>query len=109
MYRKNPPTKNTIKRNESYQGERIELKVVRMTTNKEQVDGTVPLIYTDRKLGVQPGFNPRTDRFEVAIDAMDRRSKKILAQREARMNPVENTTATGDGTTVDVKGGKSGA
>ena len=35
-------------------------------------DGVFPTIYTEKKDGVQPEFDIRTDRFEVAIDAVDK-------------------------------------
>ena len=35
-------------------------------------DGVFPTIYTEKKDGVQPEFDIRTDRFEVAIDAIDK-------------------------------------
>ena len=35
-------------------------------------DGVFPTINTEKKDGVQPEFDIRTDRFEVAIDAIDK-------------------------------------
>ena len=35
-------------------------------------DGVFPTIYTEKKDGVRPEYDIRTDRFEVAIDAMDK-------------------------------------
>jgi len=66
MYKK--PIKNTsyIGLNQSIEGETIEQKVERVTTNKEPISDGAPLIYTERKEGVQAGYNIRTDRFEIA-------------------------------------------
>ena len=39
---------------------------------KEPITDGAPIIFTDAKDGVRPEFNPRTDRWEIAIDAMDK-------------------------------------
>lgn len=87
MYTQTRWTKNTLKINKSKQGETIEEKVSRITNNKEPIKDGAPMIYTNRKEGVKPGYDVRTDRFEVAIDAMDKVSKAHLAKREERHNP----------------------
>ena len=81
-YKLSTPT--SIKFNESYEGETIEQKIERVTNNQEPIKDGAPLIYTDRKDGVQAGYNIRTDRFEVAIEAMDKITKTKIAQRESR-------------------------
>lgn len=43
-------------------------------------DGVFPTIYTEKKDGVQPEFDIRTDRFEVAIDAMDKINQSMANQ-----------------------------
>ena len=43
-------------------------------------DGVFPTIYTEKKDGVQPEFDIRTDRFEVAIDAMDKINQSAANQ-----------------------------
>ena len=84
MYKVKPYHKTTIKLNQSTQGETIEQKVERITNNGEPIKDGAPLIYTDRSEGVLAGYNIRTDRFEVAIDAMDKVQKTKIAQREER-------------------------
>jgi hypothetical protein len=79
-YEKAKPT--TIKVNASYQGERIEQKIQRIVNNKEPITDGAPIIYTERKDGVRPEYNIKTDRWEVAIDAMDVVSKTNTAKRE---------------------------
>lgn len=64
-----------------YEGESIEAKVTRLILNKEPIKDSAPLIYTDRKDGVLPGYDIRTDRFEIAIDAMDKITKSKIAKR----------------------------
>ena len=40
------------------------------------------LIYTERKEGVIPAYDVRTDRFEIAIEAMGKVVKSNIAKRE---------------------------
>lgn len=84
MYKKQIIKRSSIKTDYTTEGETIEEKVRRITLNKEPIKDGAPLIYTDRKDGVQAGYNVRTDRFEVAIDAMDKVSGSIQARREER-------------------------
>lgn len=82
MYRNKRPKTGTVKVNTSYVGETIEQKVRRVTTQKEPIKDGAPIIYTDRKDGVQPAYDIRTDRFELAVDAQDYIAKSHLAKRE---------------------------
>ena len=66
-------------------GEPIEIKVARLLSQEEPIKDQVPLIYTERKKGVQPEYNIRTDRFEIALEAMDKVSSSMQAKREERM------------------------
>ena len=84
MYRINKQTETSISLNQSYVGETIEQKIVRVTTTNEAIKDGAPLTYTDRKEGVLPEFNIRTDRFDVAIEAMDKVSKTMRAKRESK-------------------------
>ena len=74
--------KTSIEINESTEGESIEMKVERITTQKQPIEDSAPIIYTERKQGVLPSTDVRTDRFEVAIVAMDNVSKTIRARRD---------------------------
>lgn len=95
MYKKQIPSKSTIQRNNSQSGETIEQKMFRVITNKEPIKDGAPLVYTERKDGVKPAYNIRTDRFEIAIDAMDVVSKSITAKRDykAQMNVIKDSGA----------------
>lgn len=85
MYYRQTPQKTTLKVNKAYEGETIEQKINRIVNNKEPITDGAPLIYTERKHGVQPAYNIRSDRFDIAIDAMDKVTKSHLAQRENRL------------------------
>jgi len=92
MYKKVTYAKTDLNVNKSTEGETLEQKIERILDNKEPIKDGAPLIYTDRKDGVQPGYNIKTDRWEVAIDAMDKVSKAVAAKREnkATMNVVKD-------------------
>lgn len=68
--------------NLTYEAEPREVKLRKIingeTSNME--DGVFPTIYTEKKDGVQPEFDIRTDRFEVAIDAIDKINQSVANQ-----------------------------
>lgn len=82
MYNYKKPLRTSLKVNASYAGERIEEKIQRIVNNKEPITDGAPIIYTERKNGVEPQYNIRTDRWEIAIDAMDTVSKSHTAKRD---------------------------
>lgn len=65
---------------EQFEGEPIEAKIRRITENNEPITDGAPIVYTEKADGVVAGYNVRTDRFEIAIDAMD----KVNASKIAR-------------------------
>ena len=87
----------TLVVNESLEGETLEEKIMRIVENNEPISAGAPIVYTDRRDGVLPAYNIRTDRFEVAIDAMDKISASNIAKREEYLATKE-TTETGAGT-----------
>lgn len=85
MYKTKQPSQTTLNVNKAYPGETIEQKVNRIVNNKEPIKDGAPLIHTDRKEGTPPAYDIRTDRFELAVDAMDKVTKDRLAQRDKRI------------------------
>lgn len=86
-------SKTTLKVNQAEIGETIETKVQRITQNKEPItDGATP-IYTERKDGVLPEYNPRTDKWEIMAEAMDASSKRHIDRRFKKNTPQDNTPA----------------
>lgn len=85
MGKKVTMARTSLKVNTTYEGETIEQKIHRIFNNKEPIKDGAPLIYTERKDGVRPEHDIRTDRFEVAVEAMDHVNKSKLAKREARI------------------------
>ncbi len=82
MYKQNVMSKTSIVQNESSKGNTIEEQVGRMTQNGEPLsDGENELIYTDKADGVLPAYNPRADRFDIALDTVDKIQKSETAKR----------------------------
>lgn len=84
-YSKAEPNNDRLHSVEIYEGETIEKKVARITLTNEPITDTAPIIYTEKKDGVLPAYNIRTDRFDLAIDAMD----KIEMERIAKKNQIK--------------------
>lgn len=74
--------KSSISLNEEREGEPLEIKVTRMLNNGENLTETSIEIFTPYEVGVLAGHDIRTDKWEHAIDAMDKVSKTRLAKGE---------------------------
>lgn len=85
------------------EGQTIETMVARFMNNQTDIERSQPLIYTERREGVLAGYDIRTDRFEIALEAMDKSSKSISAKRESKLEIV-NDDPKGD----DIQGTKGG-
>lgn len=66
----------------AYISETLETRINRIVNNKEPIQDSTPIIYTERKDGVKPEYDIRTDRFEIALDAMDAIARTKTGQRE---------------------------
>lgn len=68
--------------NLTYEAEPREVKLRKIISGESSnmEDGVFPTIYTEKKDGVQPEFDIRTDRFEVAIDAIDKINQSVANQ-----------------------------
>lgn len=86
-YRKINTNRTSIKtwKERSYEGESIERQIERLLTSGEKIESISPLLYTDRKDGVLPETNIRTDKMEIARKAMGEVSKSYLAKRQQYM------------------------
>ena len=73
---------STLFINNSLEGESIEAKVCRIVNNGEPISDGAPLIYTERKDGVKDEYNIRTDRFDIALKAMDYVTASNRAKRD---------------------------
>jgi len=73
---------STLFINNSLEGESIEAKVCRIVNNGEPISDGAPLIYTERKDGVKEEYNIRTDRFDIALNAMNYVTASNRAKRD---------------------------
>lgn len=80
-----------IKINTSYEGVRLETELEKMTTQKIPIKATTPMYYTERKDGVKPETDIRTDRWEIAQNAMGGISRAKIAKRETPGEPTQGT------------------
>jgi hypothetical protein len=72
MYKKTEYGTSNLEINESTVGETIEMKVERIVNNGEGVEDGAPSIYTERAMGILPEYDIRTDKWDLALDAMDK-------------------------------------
>lgn len=73
------PTGNII-RNTSFEGEAIEKQIARLVEGETlEVKGKTP-IYTEKKDGVLADTNIRSDKFEMAMEAIDYVNKTQIAR-----------------------------
>ena len=70
----------------------------RVVENKEPITDGAPIVFTEKKDGVLPQFNIRTDKWEIALDAMDKvqasriaKSKQFMEQLEKKGEELENS------------------
>lgn len=94
MYPYSKAAKTTLKVNNSYEGVTIETKLERMLNNKEPIGDGASIIYTERKNGVHPEMDIRTDRWEHAVDARDKQAKSKIATREQAIGERSFDTMT---------------
>lgn len=87
--------KTDIELNESVEGESIEVKVQRIVENNEPISDGAPIIFTDRRDGVLPAYDIRTDRFDLAIGGMDYVAKSNLARRADYLAQMEQVKEDG--------------
>ena len=89
--------------NLTYQADPREVKLRKIingeTNNME--DGVFPTIYTEKKDEVQPEFDIRTDRFEVAIDAIDKFNQSAANQIAKNKGETEAVKDFGTGVKTD--------
>ncbi len=81
---KNRVIRSTLSSVETMEGETIETKVERITENNEPISDGAPEIFTKRADGVISAYNIRTDRWEIAADAMD----KVVASNNAKRDAI---------------------
>ena len=65
---------------ETFEGESIEEKVQKLIENNEPITDGAPIIYTEKKDGVLPQYDIRTDKWDIAQSAMDLANASKIAK-----------------------------
>lgn len=89
-----------IKRVPTEIGESIEEMIRRCTESNEPIEASAPMIYTDKEDGVLPQYDIRADRFEIALDAIDKYNASEAAKTKETPKDVSDTTAPVDNDTI---------
>nr|DAT83684.1 MAG TPA: hypothetical protein [Microviridae sp.] len=84
-----PSFLNRMKPCECFEGETIEEKVNRIVNNNEPITDGAPIIFTEKKDGVLPEYNPRTDRWDIALTAMEKMDRARKAKKEQGVKPED--------------------
>lgn len=93
MYKPKIKKMRLLKVNNTYEAEGLEQKLRRMTENKEPITDEIETVFTNKKDGVLPAFDIRTDRWEVAQDAMGKVYQAELdAYLKSQQQPVTEDT-----------------
>ena len=90
-------------------GENIVTKVRRILDENEPLTDGAPLIYTPKEDGVKPEYDIRTDKWQIAINAMDRvnayklsdytkngRNPEMKEEAKESETPTDKTVEAGD-------------
>lgn len=87
----------------TYQAEPREVKLRKIINGESNnmEDGVFPTIYTEKRDGVLPEYDIRTDRFEVAIDAMDKINQSAANQIAKNKGETEAVKDFGTGEKTD--------
>lgn len=82
MYRQCILPNRSIRGFKSYSAESLEAKLRRVKSNGDAIKDKAPLIYTDRKDGVLPDYDIRTDKYEYLVEGYDKAAKSKRAKRD---------------------------
>lgn len=96
MYKVPYYPESSIVVDDKLEGETLESKIAKMVKNKEPINAEgVNMIYTERKKGVLAETNVRTDRWEIATDAMGIVEKTHKAKRDNHLRIEEGGKSEG--------------
>lgn len=96
MFKRTKTRATTIKINQGITGETIEKKVRRILNDREPITDGAPLIYTEREEGIKPAYDIRTDKWELAAEAMDKVAGEWKERRSDRKKDKEESQKRAD-------------
>ena len=81
----------------TYEAEPREVKLRKIISGEasNMEDGVFPTIYTEKRDGVRPEYDIRTDRFEVAVDAIDKINQSTASQIAKNKGETESVKTFG--------------
>lgn len=86
-------TKTKLQRRCFEKGESIEEMVRRSIASKEPIEATKNVIFTPKKDGVIPAYNPRTDKQTIAVNQLDKATRQLIMQGAALQSIEEQAAA----------------
>lgn len=98
--KKHNPFEN-IETIECENGENILTKVRRILDENEPLTDGAPLIYTSKKDGVRPEYDIRTDKWNIAMEAMDRVNAYKISEYLKTGEPMETSKGETEPTTTN--------
>lgn len=99
------PQRGTITGITTYEGESIEQQIARRMTGSDIEIGGKAMLYTERKDGVVPITNIRSDRFDMAQSALDSIERNRVARRDAMYKEqAEKRKESNNGKTESTQG-----
>ena len=93
----------TVCKTELKEGETIEEKVRRIVQNNEPISDGAPIIFTEKKDGVRPEFDIRTDKWLIALNAMDAVNRERIAKSKQYGQGEKQDNNNESGTTEKTK------
>ena len=91
MYKQNLIRPTRLEINKQTEGQRLEDKIARMINNGEPLKtmGT-QLIYQERKDGVNPAYDMRAEKMDLALDAMNKVQESYKNRSKAKITVVKD-------------------
>lgn len=87
-YRQNKYDKTQVRSVIMTEGMTMEEQIGKILDNQMDVDEK-QVIYTERKDGVVAGLDIRTDRFDIALEAMDKGAKSMINKRISKLEIIK--------------------
>lgn len=83
-----------------FEGQTLEEMIFKMMQQGAMIEASSPIIYTERKDGINPLYDIRSDRFDLALEATSKIEQALKAKRVQNYQPdAQNTADNGNGNT----------
>lgn len=100
IYKRKVTDSRLLHINKTYKAESLMMKIRKMLANKEPIEDEIETVYTNKKDGVLPAYDIRTDRWEVAMEAIGKMQNAEVSEQLKTQNvqPASDDTVTGEKT-----------